>query len=114
MPTREIDQADLDKFAAEKVFWWGGECVGVDLDSLLVFILAKNPTQEKEVREKFCLTDEDFYRALKNAPPGLFWGPFAEKRWETVNKRFGIDPPLPMPEIDWEARLSGTTKRKFL
>lgn len=114
MPIRKIDQKELDKFAAEKVFWWGKEWVNVNLDTVLIFILATNPLLEEEAREKFALTDEDFRHALKNASPGVFWGPFAEKKWIKANLRFGIDPPLPLPKIDWEARLERRIYKNFV
>lgn len=114
MPTRQIDQKELDKFATQQIYWWGGERTGVELDHILVTILAKKPKLEKEIREKFALTDEDFRHALENAAPGVFWGVAAEERWEAANRRFGIDPPLPFPVIDWGARLAKTENRKFL
>lgn len=110
MPTKKIDQKKLDKFAAEKVFWWGEEWVDVALHKVLIYILATNPRLEAEAREEFALTDEDFKHALENAPPGVFWGVRAEERWADVNKRFGIDPPLPMPTINWEDRLRRINK----
>lgn len=114
MPIREINQKELDKFATEKVYWWGKEWIDVDLYKVLVFILATNPQLEAEAREKFALTDDDFRHALKNAPPGVFWGPFAENRWIAVNKRFGFDPPLPMPKINWEDRLERRIYKNFI
>ena len=56
-------------------------------------------------REQFGFTDEDFIRALKDTRPGLFWGVGIEQKWENINKRLGIDPPLPFPKNsikDWE------------
>lgn len=96
---RIINQEKLDAFAAKHVYWWGHEWIGVDLDSVLVFILAKrSPDIEDLVRAEFGITDEDFRRALQKAAAGVF---IFESHWEKVNKRFGFDPPLPFPKVNW-------------
>lgn len=69
-------------------------------------ILAKQARYVEDMaREQFGFTDEDFIRALKDTRPGLFWGVGIEQKWENINKRLGIDPPLPFPKNsikDWE------------
>lgn len=99
--SRTIDaayQKKIDEIAEKDVFWFGGKREGQDLDAMLAFILAKQPWAEKKAREELGVTDDDFRRALKKAEPGLFmWEP----HWDEANKRFGFDPPLPFPVLDW-------------
>lgn len=99
--SRTIDtayQRKIDEIAEKEVYWYGGERKNQDLDAMLVVILAKRPSVEKIVRKELGITDDDFRRALKKAEPGEFiW----EEQWEEVNKRFGFDPPLPFPVLDW-------------
>lgn len=99
--SRTIDaayQKKIDEIAEKDVFWFGGKREGQDLDEMLAFVLAKQPWAEKKVREELGITDDDFRRALKKAEPGLFmW----EVQWVEANERFGFDPPLPFPVLDW-------------
>lgn len=97
---KKISQQKIDKIAEEKVYWFGGKRKNQDLDSMLVFILAKKPRMAESVMAELGLTDEDFRRALRSAAPGVFvW----ESSWIKQNERFGIDPPLPFPTLDWGA-----------
>ncbi|MGD9665977.1 MAG: hypothetical protein AB7U31_00815 [Synergistaceae bacterium] len=101
-----VNKEKFAKFVYENVYWWGGYRPDPDVDAVLRFILAKRPRSVEDMaREQFGFTDEDFIRALKDTRPGLFWGVGIEQKWENINKRFGIDPPLSFPKNsikDWE------------
>lgn len=110
-----IDQETLNVFAQKNVYWWVNEKnivnLGADLDTMLVFILAKHTKYVEDLaREELGVTDEDFRRALQKAAPGVFmW----KGHWEEVNKRFGFEPSLPFPELDWkdiDVKMSGDTQ----
>lgn len=94
------------KFVEENVYWWGDRRSELNVDAVLCFILAKHPRSVEDMaREQFGFTDDDFIRALKGTPPGLFWGVGIEKKWNEINARLGIDPPLPFPKNspeDWD------------
>ncbi|NCD09555.1 MAG: hypothetical protein EOL98_09025 [Negativicutes bacterium] len=101
-----VNNERFAKFVHDNVYWWGGYRPDPDVDAALRFILAKQPRYVEDMaREQFGFTDEDFIRALKDTRPGLFWGVGIEQKWENINKRLGIDPPLPFPKNsikDWE------------
>ena len=101
-----VNKEQFAKFVDKYVYWWGGYRPDPDVDDALRFMLAKQPRYVEDMaREQFGFTDDDFIRALKDTRPGLFWGVGIEQKWENINKRLGIDPPLPFPKnsiMDWE------------
>lgn len=92
----EVVLKELIEFAQTFVSWYGEERDQVDVDSMLVTILAKRGRNVEEMaREKFGFSNDDFRRALKKTRPGMF---ILRERWDAVNRRFGFDPPLPFPK----------------
>lgn len=91
---------EFTEFANKNVYWWC-EVETADVNDVLVMIMAKHTQAlEKEARERFGFTDEDFRNALKTARPGIF---ARAELWEKVNQRLGINPPLPFPKNDYRA-----------
>lgn len=102
----EADKERFKKFVKENVYWWGEERPDPDVDAVLRFILAKCPRSVEDMaRAQFGFTDADFIHALRNTPTGLFCGVGIEEKWDGINGRLGIDPPLTFPKNspeDWE------------
>ncbi|MDO4953144.1 MAG: hypothetical protein Q4E34_04895 [Synergistaceae bacterium] len=94
---KKISTKEFTEFANRNVYWWC-KLKTAEVNDVLVMIMAKHtPALEKEARERFGFTDEDFRNALKTARPGIF---ARVELWEKVNQRLGINPALPFPKYD--------------
>lgn len=95
---REINKDEFQEFIRKYVYWWGENRSDFNTRAVLSFILAQRPPYVEQIaRDRFGFTDNDFIEALKDIQPGIFWGVGAEEHWNNVNKRLGINPPLPFP-----------------
>jgi hypothetical protein len=77
-----------------------------DTTQFLAFVLAMRPVCYYELVDHYGFTDDDFVRALKHAPRGLF---LEEETWRRWHQYFGVEPVPPLPSAlnFTRARMSG-------
>lgn len=90
---------DFAEFYRDVVWWGKYEPERFNKNNFLTQLLARGAKEKiQHAQEIFGFTDDDFKTALYNAPPGVI---MYEEQWFELNKKYGIDPPLPFPKPAW-------------